>query len=77
MEINGRYFLDDAETGLYEVSKEEYERHNEWRRLFFEHYIKPNVNLRRKGTGKIIITSNRSENDNSAFEFYKLWADKK
>lgn len=76
MEIFGRYFLDDAETGLYEVSKEEYERHAKWKEQFFEHYIKPNVDLRRKGMGKIIITSTPAD-DNSAHEFYKQWWHKK
>lgn len=72
MEINGRFFLDDAETGLYEVSKEEYERHAKWRKRLFEHYIKPNVDLSKTIKGKIMITST-SENDGGDFEFKKLW----
>lgn len=37
MELNGRYFLTDYESGMqYEVSKEYYERHNAWMKELWE-----------------------------------------
>lgn len=39
-----------------------------------EQFFRDKVNLRRKGTGKIIIISTPAESGNEAHEFYKLWA---
>ena len=37
-------------------------------------FFRDKVNMRRKGTGKIVITSTPAETGNDAHEFYKLWA---
>lgn len=72
MEINGRYFLDNPESGLYEVSKEHYEQYHERWNKFVEKFITPNIDKSKTIKGKILITSATGDESNR-YEFKKLW----
>lgn len=71
MKTNGRYFIDNPESGYFEVSKEYYEKYEADIRAFFDRFLKPNIEAIK---GKIIITSyTPDEGDNGFSEFRKLW----
>ena len=72
MVVNGRYFLDDPESGLYEVSKEHYEQYHERWNGFVANFITPNIDNSKTNMGKIFITSTCAD-DSNGDEFRKLW----
>jgi len=72
MILHNRYFLDDPETGLYEVDKESYEAHHKAKQEFFDKFIKPNIDASKTIRGTISITSAPIE-DGDNFDFKKLW----
>ncbi|MES2382358.1 MAG: hypothetical protein V4538_15030 [Bacteroidota bacterium] len=75
MIINGRYFLDNPESGYYEVSKDHYEQYQENYKRFMDAFITPNIDQSKSIKGKIIITSTTAD-DNNGDEFKKLWQQK-
>ncbi len=72
MIINGRYFLDDPESGYYEVSKEYYEQYHERWNNFVAKFITPNIEASKSIKGKIFITSTMAD-ESDGNEFKKLW----
>lgn len=60
MIIGGRYYIDDVEVGLIEVSKEDYEDHLEIKRKMWEACI-PKID-RTKGTIMVFGTGGNIEN---------------
>ena len=72
MKINGRYFLDNPESGLYEVSKEYYEQYHEKWNKFVAQFITPNIDSSKSIKGKIFITYTMAD-ENDGNDFKELW----
>jgi hypothetical protein len=65
MIIGDRYFIDDPETGLYEVSKEYYEAYNKFMRQAFKDAI-PDIS--KAAIGKPIIFGTAGSLEDSDFK---------
>lgn len=72
MILNGRYFIDDPESGYYETTKEDYETYHANIKAFTDRYILPRVNKDKVRTGIIIIASSMGD-ENASNDFKKLW----
>lgn len=72
MIIGDRYFLDDAETGLYEVSKQEYYEYRKFMASMFER-IKPKFKSEDITVGKIIITGTAGDFDDRNQYFFNIF----
>lgn len=73
MIINGRYFLDDAETGLYEVTKSEYEDFHLRMDRIKEMFLKPNIKAFKEKMGKVMILSTTADSNDNFSDFKNLW----
>jgi hypothetical protein len=69
MIIGNKYFLDDAETGLYEVSKEYYERYNADKKKFYEMFMPKGI---LEPNGQITMTGTFGEFDDKK-KYKELW----
>lgn len=57
MIIGDRYFIDNPESGYYEVDKEYHEAYHKRYQEFLNAFIHPNVDMLKRRVGKVIITS--------------------
>lgn len=65
MIIGNRYFIDNPESGLYEVTKQEYERYN---KMMLEVWEKAKIKLDSNLVkGKIVIFGTAGELDNNNY----------
>ncbi len=77
MIVNGRYFIDDIETGLYEVCKEEYEAELKWRKERWEAIRNAALSFKENpiiGRIQIMGTGGETKEKNP---FRTLWNDSK
>lgn len=74
MIIGDRYFIDDIETGLYEVSKEYYEAYNKFMQQAFKDAM-PNISKAAIGKPIIFGTAGSLE-DNGDFQAFFFTPDK-
>lgn len=75
MIIGNRYFLDNPESGLYEVSKEYYEDYHKLMELVMDKYVRPHISPAAKLHGAFQIHSNRPLWDDGDDDFRQLWMD--
>ncbi len=71
MQIGNKYFIDDPETGLFEVSKEYYDSWNEFRLKLMEQVL-PKTEFK----GRIIVFGTPGDLDTST-DFHALFYEPK
>lgn len=71
MILNGRFFLDDMETGLYEVSEHHYNRYKDFMLKMWQQ-AQPKINIPKVGKPMIFGTDGDLTGGDFAKFFYDL-----